>query len=88
MSKTTKTARMCELEMRIEEQETVVAALADVACDVYSVEGTLKRESAQLHAGKGSRPFVSESATSLRSRQVQVAKQLKEAAAAYRGSAA
>jgi hypothetical protein len=85
MSNKSKTARMCELQMHIEEQETVVAA--DVVCNVYAVEGTLKRESAQLHAGKGNRPFVSESATSLRSRQVQVAKQLKEAAA-NRGSAA
>lgn len=83
MSNNTKTARMCELQAQIEEQEMVVAALADVVSNVYACFDALKRESTQLHMGKGSRSFVSEDATSLRSRQVKVAKQLKEAAAAY-----
>jgi hypothetical protein len=86
MSDKTNTARMRELQAlraQIELQETVVAALADVVCNVYASFDALKRESTQLHAGKGSRPFAPESAASLRVRQVQVAKQLKEATAAY-----
>jgi len=86
MSDKTNTARTRELQAlraQIELQETVVAALADVVCNVYASFDALKRESTQLHAGKGSRPFAPESAASLRVRQVQVAKQLKEATAAY-----
>jgi hypothetical protein len=76
MSDKSNTARMCELQAQIEEQETVVAALADVVSNVYAAFDALKRESTQLHAGKGNRPFVPEFAASLR--KVQVAKLVRD----------